>query len=83
MIYPTCVTRMAAIFYAKPGYIIGLARWVLNCPPMVFLGRISFSAYLTHSALFHAVRVTLDGDPSWWVLAPAATVAPVFVSWLS
>ncbi|MGI9449990.1 MAG: acyltransferase family protein [Geminicoccaceae bacterium] len=74
---------MAAILYARPGYIINLARWVLNCPPMVFLGRISFSTYLTHTAMFHAVRVFLGEDPSRWILMPAATAATILVSWLS
>jgi len=74
---------MAAILYAKPGYIINVVRWVLNSPPAVFIGRISFSAYLTHTAMFHTVRVTLGGDPSWWLLMPAAFVATILVSWLS
>ncbi len=74
---------MAAILYARPGYIVGLARLVLNSPPMVFLGSISFSAYLTHTALHHAVRAALGGEPSWWVLMPAATTVTILVSWFS
>lgn len=73
---------MAPILFGT-GPVVQLARWILNHPASVFLGKISFSLYLWHTIAFHVTRVSLGGDPSWWVLMPAATATSIIAAYLS
>ena len=76
-----CAFALAGILYAKPGYLIGLVRRVLNCLPMVFIGQISFSLYLLHTAMNHLAASFLPWGPHDWQSWLPSLALAILASW--
>lgn len=58
------------------------AQRLLNLRPMVFIGLISYSAYLVHQPIFAFIRVASLSEPSPWLFVAVLPVV-VVVAWLS
>lgn len=59
-----------------------VARW-LSWPPVVFVGLISYSAYLWHHPLYAFARLRSIYEPQWWVMLGlvVATLIMASLSW--
>lgn len=75
-----CVGTLLILVAHAPG---GLASKILELPPFVFIGKISYSAYLWHQPLF-AFWIYRYGKQSFATFSPlliAVTVALAYISW--
>ncbi len=69
---------MAHILFAKRSDIL---RWALNLPPVVWIGRLSFSIYLLHSIMNHVAAHFLPWGPHDWQTWPFAVALTLLASW--
>ncbi len=58
------------------------ARRLLTLRPMVFIGLISYSAYLVHQPVFAFIRVASLGEPNPWIFVAVLPLV-IGLAWLS
>ncbi|WP_324754593.1 acyltransferase family protein [Roseovarius sp. Pro17] len=73
------VGSMLIILFADRG--TWTAR-VLSASPMVWIGLVSYSAYLWHQPLFAFARIRSIGEPSLWVMS-GLTLMTLALAWLT
>ncbi len=71
---------MAHILFAERAPFL---RWVLNLPPVVWIGRLSFSIYLLHFTALHVAAHFLPWEVYDWQAWPFAVALTLFASWAS
>ena len=74
---PTVGTGLI-LLYAGPGTVVH--RW-LSLRPFVWVGLISYSAYLWHQPLFALARHALLDEPSAWTLIGLALLSFALAAW--
>lgn len=78
-----------AIFVVLNAVIMAAAlRWSPTLPVLPFIGKVSYSWYLYHAALGYPLMATLAvflGEQTWAqaIIVVAATIATLFIAWLS
>ena len=79
VVLPAILGTVLLLLYAQPGTF---AHRVLSSPSMVWIGLVSYSAYLWHQPLFAFARLSQIGHPPPWQMA--ALVALTFVlAWIT
>ncbi|MCQ0093045.1 acyltransferase family protein [Roseovarius sp. M141] len=73
------VGSMLIILFADRGTWTARA---LSAPPIVWIGLISYSAYLWHQPLFAFARIRSIGEPSLWLMS-ALSVATLVLAYLT
>jgi peptidoglycan/LPS O-acetylase OafA/YrhL len=79
-VLPTVFGSALLLLFAKKSNAIGK---ILAAPPLVWLGLISFSAYLWHQPLFVFARILYQGEVPFWLMLAlvVATFALAFLTW--
>ncbi len=68
----------AHILFAEQSNIL---RWVLNLPPVVWIGRLSFSIYLLHHTMNHVAAHFLPWGPHDWPTLLFAVALTMLTAW--
>jgi len=76
----------AIIAGASVGYE-GILKWILECPPLRYLGKISYGVYIYHFLILYLLFQVVPGDlirdpgPMRFLIASTMTILAASVSW--
>lgn len=78
--YLSIALMIAGLCLSKSSRSVAVA--LANWRPLVFLGEISFAAYVLHLSAYETAKVIL-GDPPLWIMLPIGTACAILVAWLA